>query len=52
VTLLGDAAIRERVHAAAVRHASSFAREFPAVLVGEPATVGRRGEERRRAGNA
>ena len=41
VTLLGDAASRQRMQAAAVRMMSSFAREFPGLCVREPAIVGR-----------
>ena len=41
VTLLGDAASRQRMQTAAVRLMSSFAREFPGVSVREPAIVGR-----------
>jgi small conductance mechanosensitive channel len=41
VTLLGDAAARQRMQAAAVRVMTSFAREFPGVSVREPAIVGR-----------
>ena len=41
VTLLGDAAARQRMQAAAVRLMSSFAREFPGVSVRAPAIVGR-----------
>jgi small conductance mechanosensitive channel len=41
VTLAGDAAARQRMQAAAVRLMSSFARQFPGVLVREPDVVGR-----------
>jgi moderate conductance mechanosensitive channel len=41
VTLLGDAASRQRMQTAAVRLMSSFAREFPGVSAREPALVGR-----------
>lgn len=41
VTLLGDAASRQRMQAAAVRMMSSFAREFPGLLAREPTIVGR-----------
>lgn len=41
VTLLGDAASRQRMQTAAVRLMSSFAREFPGVSAREPAMVGR-----------
>lgn len=41
VTLLGDAASRQRMQTAAVRLMSSFAREFPGASVREPAIVGR-----------
>jgi small conductance mechanosensitive channel len=41
VTLIGDAAARHRLEATAVRHMSSFAREFPALFVREPAIAGR-----------
>lgn len=41
VTLLGDSAARQRMQAAAVQLMNSFAREFPGVLVREPAVVGR-----------
>jgi small conductance mechanosensitive channel len=41
VTLAGEAAARERMQAAAARLMSSFALEFPGVLVRQPAIVGR-----------
>jgi small conductance mechanosensitive channel len=41
VTLLGDAAARQRMQAAAIRLMSSFATEFPGVSAREPAIVGR-----------
>jgi small conductance mechanosensitive channel len=41
VTLLGDAASRQRMQTAAVRLMSSFAREFPGASAREPAIVGR-----------
>jgi moderate conductance mechanosensitive channel len=41
VTLLGDAASRQRMQAAAVRMMSSFAREFPGLFTREPTIVGR-----------
>lgn len=41
VTLLGDAASRQRMQAAAIRLMSSFAREFPGLFTREPTVVGR-----------
>jgi small conductance mechanosensitive channel len=41
VTLLGDAAARQRMQAAAVRLMKSFAHEFPGLCAREPAIVGR-----------
>jgi moderate conductance mechanosensitive channel len=41
VSLLGDAAARQRMQAAAVRLMTSFARQFPGVSVRDPAIVGR-----------
>jgi len=41
VTLLGDAASRQRMEAAAVRMMSSFAREFPGLFTRDPAIAGR-----------
>lgn len=41
VTLVGDAAVRQRMQAAAARLMGSFAQEFPGVLVREPTIVGR-----------
>jgi small conductance mechanosensitive channel len=41
VTLLGDAASRQRMQAATIRVMSSFAREFPGLCAREPEIVGR-----------
>jgi small-conductance mechanosensitive channel len=41
VTLLGDAALRDRMEADAVRLMRAFAQEFPGVLAAEPSVVGR-----------
>jgi small conductance mechanosensitive channel len=41
VTLLGDAASRQRMQAAAIRMMSSFAHEFPGLCAREPVIVGR-----------
>src|SRR5688572_30669688 len=41
VTLIGDAASRQRMQAATGRMMSSFAREFPGLCAREPAIVGR-----------
>jgi small conductance mechanosensitive channel len=41
VTLLGEEAVRNRMEARAVRIAHSFARQFPGLLVREPAVAGR-----------